>query len=91
MNATLWKGVETFLIGLGVVIISAVIQALTNYHPTGSEGTYWGIFGVAVIGGLRALLSWLIIKQNNPTTTISSTTTTTTSTQTPPPTQGVKP
>lgn len=68
MNSTLWKGIETFLIGLGVVIISAVIQALINYHPTGQEGTLWGIVGVAIIGGFRALLSWLIIKQNTPTT-----------------------
>lgn len=69
MNNTIIKGLETFGIGLGVVIISAAIQALTNYHPTGVEGTYWGIGGVAVIGGLRALLSWLIIKQNTPTVT----------------------
>ena len=62
------KGVETFLIGLGVVVTSAVIQGLSNYHPTGSEGTIWGIVGVAVIGGLRALLSWFIIKQATPPT-----------------------
>ncbi len=74
MNLILWKGIETFLIGLGVVIVSAVIQALSNYHPTGIEGTYWGIVGVAVIGGLRALLSWLIVKQNTPPSPVAPTT-----------------
>lgn len=83
MNPTLWKGIETFLIGLGVVIVSAIIQALTNYHPTGAEGTYWGIGGVAIIGGFRALLSWLIIKQNTPAITGSSPPATSTLTETP--------
>jgi hypothetical protein len=64
MNPTIQKGLETFGIGLGVVIVSAVIQYLTNYHPTGEVGTYWAVGGVAIIGGLRALLSWLIVKQN---------------------------
>ena len=64
MNLTLLKGLETFGIGLAVVIVSSVIQGLTNYHPTGNEGTIWGIVGVAIIGGFRALLSWLIIKQS---------------------------
>ena len=68
MNITLWKGIETFLIGLGVVVVSAIIQALINYHPTGTEGTIWGIVGVAIIGALRALLSWLIVKQATPST-----------------------
>ena len=67
MNNTVLKGVETFLIGLGVVVVSSIIQYLTNYHPTGQEGTIWGIVGVAIIGGFRALLSWLIIKQNTNT------------------------
>lgn len=75
MNSTLMKGIETFLIGLAVVIVSAIIQALTNYHPTGMEGTYWGIGGVAIIGGFRALLSWLIIKQSTSTTSVTTTTT----------------
>ena len=81
MNSTILKGLETFGIGLAVVIVSAIIQGLTNYHPTGNEGTYWGIGGVAIIGGFRALLSWLIIRQA--TTTV---TTTTTTVSTPPPT-----
>jgi len=80
MNNTLMKGLETFGIGLGVVIVSAVIQALTNYHPTGSEGTIWGVVGVAIIGGLRALLSWLIVKQNTPPAPPVSPTTTGTTT-----------
>lgn len=61
---TLKKGAETFLIGLMVVITSAILQALINYHPTGISGTLWAILGVAIIGGFRALLSWLIVKQN---------------------------
>ena len=69
MNTTLWKGLETFGIGIGVVIVSAVIQALTNYHPTGEAGAFWAIGGVAIIGGFRALLSWLIIRQITPTDT----------------------
>jgi len=87
MNITLVKGLETFGIGLGVVIVSAIIQYLTNYHPSGEVGTFWAIGGVAVIGGLRALLSWLIIKQSSTTqtTTVSTpvATTTTTTTETP--------
>lgn len=73
MNTTIWKAVETFLIGLAVVIVSGIIQALSNYHPTGNEGELWAIGGVAVIGGFRALLSWLIIKQNTTPPTITTT------------------
>ena len=69
MNLTIWKGLETFVIGVAVVAVSSIIQALTNYHPTGTEGTLWGILGVAIIGGFRALLSWLIIKQQTPSIT----------------------
>ena len=66
MNTTVMKGIETFLIGLGVVVVSSLIQGLSNYHPSGTEGTLWGIVGVAIIGGLRALLSFLIVKQQQP-------------------------
>lgn len=82
------KGLETFAIGVGVVIVSSVIQALSNYHPTGQEGALWAIVGVAIIGGFRALLSWLIIKQS---TTVQTTTSQTTTTVTTPPPTGVKP
>lgn len=68
---------------MAVVIVSAVIQALTNYHPTGNEGAMWGIVGVAMIGGFRALLSWLIIKQSSTTTVTSTPTEKTTTTITP--------
>jgi hypothetical protein len=68
MNLTIIKGLETFGIGLAVVVVSSIIQGLSNYHPTGTEGALWGIGGVAVIGALRGLLSWLIIKQQTPPT-----------------------
>jgi hypothetical protein len=68
MNPTILKSLETFGIGLSVVIISSVIQGLSNYHPSGTAGELWAIGGVAVIGGLRGLLSWLIVKQQTPAT-----------------------
>lgn len=66
MKTTWLKSLETFGIGLAVVIVSAVIQGLTNYHPDGTIGTIWAVGGVALIGLLRGLLSWLIIKQGTP-------------------------
>jgi hypothetical protein len=60
------KAAETFGIGLAVVVVSSIIQGLTNYHPTGTEGALWGVGGVAIIGALRGLLSWLIVKQKTP-------------------------
>ena len=90
MNSTIMKGIETFLIGLAVVVVSSIIQGLSNYHPTGTEGTMWGIVGVAIIGGLRALLSWLIVKQNTPTM-VSVPSTTSTPATTEPPTTTVIP
>lgn len=63
MGTTIWKGLETFLIGLAVVIVGALIEALTNYHPGGIAAQIWAVVSVAAIGGLRALLSFLIVRQ----------------------------
>lgn len=62
---TFWKALETFLIGLAVVVIGGIIQSVTNYHPTGVSESIWAVISVAIIGGLRGLLSWLILKQNS--------------------------
>lgn len=78
MGKAILHAAEVIIIGIAVTALGATIDALTNYHPTGEAATFWGMFGIVVIGALKGLYSWLITKK----TVIETTTTTTTTDKT---------
>lgn len=76
MGKAFLHAAEVIVIGIVVTALGAVIDALTNYHPTGDSATFWGMFGIVLIGALKGLYSWLLTKK-----TVLETTTTTTVTE----------
>ena len=71
MVKALIHAAEVVIIGIVVTALGAAIDALANYHPTGQAATFWGMFGIVIIGALKGLYSWLITKKtqidNEPT------------------------
>ncbi len=72
MWVSIWKGVRHFLISLAVLILAAVIQGLSNFHPEpGIQLAIWSALSAVVIGGVTSLMNWL--KNKDVTTTVEKT------------------
>jgi heme exporter protein D len=76
MEQNMWlavlKGIRHFLIALAVLVLTAVIQALSNFHPDpGFQAYVWTAISATVIGLVTALMNWL--KNKDSVTTVSKT------------------
>lgn len=60
MGASLLNGLKHFAITLSVLVLSAAVSALANFHPTDQIGYFiWAASSSLVIGGITSLIHWL--------------------------------
>ena len=68
MLKSLLNGLKHTAITLAVIILTAVVAAIGNFHPTDTVSiAIWGVVGSLVVGGLTAVIHWLQNKDNAPT------------------------
>lgn len=60
MGSSLLNGLKHFAISLAVLVLTAVVSALANFHPTDQVGyIVWSVSSALIIGGITTAIHWL--------------------------------
>jgi hypothetical protein len=59
-NKTIGKFIKSTLIAIGVMLVGALLQGLTQFQPEpGTQEVLWKLFGASAIGLVTAFLNYL--------------------------------